>query len=651
MKSRGSIALIISVFLALSSFSYAFGESPTSARAGLNSDLIYFVMPDRYKDGDKSNDKGDGFNPTSTAFFHGGDLKGLTGTCTAGDDGLARIKKLGFTAIWLTPLVTQQPATPQGAGYHGYWGVDFLNVDPHLGTNKDLHDFIDCAKKMKLKVILDVVTNHTGDIIQYHEKQAYIPTQFASIKNPAWLNDLSNYHNVGDMSKCWGDGNCTKIGDFYGLDDLATEKETVWRGWADVYGKWIKDYGIAGFRVDTARHVDDNFFKNWIPLIRSSAKEVGISNFTVFGEVYEPNPIELMTYVRRNKIPTVLDFPFQRTATDFASGYSDAKVMANLFREDDLYTSATSSASNLVTFLGNHDMGRAGYIIETKKEQPANQLLARTKLAHALMYLSRGIPVVYYGDEVGMTGTGAGNDQLARQDMFTTKIDAWKVESRIGGKPVGNGNSFTATATSPMAEYLITLSKLRSKNPGLANARMQGRFAKNSVLVLSKDDAKEKREYVVAFNNSSKPQVVEINTATSSGGWKAILGRSSFRTDGSKLKFTIPALDTVVLKANKIIDKTSVFIGKIKISEDYLTGFFQAQAGLVSNDLLSVEFFYKSAAHPEWTSLGIDTNSPYSVYIDPLEFPGETLKVKAIATNSKGASFALPSAEITIPTP
>ena len=652
MKRKGSITLLAAFFLALSSLyslSYASGASVIGARAGLASDLIYFVMPDRYKDGDTSNDNGDGFDPTSTAFFHGGDLKGLTGTCTAGDDGLARIKKLGFTAVWLTPLVTQQPSTTHGAGYHGYWGVDFLNVDPHLGTNGDLTNFVACAKKLKMKVVLDVVTNHTGDIVKYQDQQAYVPAESANAKNPAWLNDLSNYHNVGDMSKCWGDGNCTKIGDFFGLDDLATEKESVWRGWGDVYGKWIKDYGISGFRVDTARHVDDEFFKNWSPLIQDAAKSIGISDFTLFGEVWEVNPVELMSYVRRNKIQTVLDFPFQRTATDFASGYSDAKVLANLFLSDDLYTSATSSANDLVTFLGNHDMGRSGYIIETKKEQPANQLVSRTKLANALMYLSRGIPVVYYGDEVGMTGTGAGNDQLARQDMFPTKIDAWKTEARIGGKPVGNGNSFVATHSNPIAQYMITLSQLRSKNPGLANAVMQTRYAKNSVLVLSKKDNKDKREYVVAFNNSTKPQTIQIGTATSSGGWRVILGKSTYTTSGSTLKLTVPALDTVVLKANKLIDKTEVKTGKIKVKEDYLTGFFQAVAGVMSNDLLSVEFFYKSSMTPEWSSLGVDTNAPYSVYIDPREHAGETLEIRALATNSKGASFALPSTEITIP--
>lgn len=652
MKRGGLVALLISAFLTFSLSSVpssASDPSATGARVGLASDLIYFVMPDRYKDGDLSNDGGDGFDPKSTAFFHGGDLKGLTGTCAAGDDGLARIKRLGFTAIWLTPLVTQQLSTPNGAGYHGYWGVDFLNVDPHLGSNEDLHKLVDCAKKLKLKVILDVVTNHTGDIIKYQDKQAYIPSDSINAKNPAWLNELSNYHNVGDMSNCWGEGNCTKIGDFYGLDDLVTEKESVWRGWGDVYGKWIKEYGISGFRVDTARHVDDQFFKNWSPLVDEAGKSAGIPNFTIFGEVWEVNPVELMSYVRRNKIQTVLDFPFQRTATDFASGFSDADVLANLFRSDDLYTSAASSANDLVTFLGNHDMGRSGYIIETKKIQPTNQLLSRTKLANALMYLTRGIPVVYYGDEVGMTGTGAGNDQLARQDMFATQIDDWKIERRIGGKPIGNGDSFTATDTNPIAQYLMTLSRLRSKNPGLANAFMQTRYAKKSVLVVSKRATNGKREYVVAFNNSTKPQMIQIGTATSAGGWKVILGKSSFTSNGTTLKLRVPALDTVVLRANRLINKAEVKLGKIKIKEDFLTGFYQAQAGIVSRDLLSVEFLSKSGGNSQWESLGADTNAPYSVYIDPQEHADETLEVKAVATNSKGATFALPSTKITIP--
>jgi glycosidase len=629
----------------------AASPSTPSDQVGLSKELIYFVFPDRYLNGDTSNDKFAGYDPRDTAFFHGGDLKGLTGTCSAGDNGLARIKKLGFTAVWVTPLVVQQKPTPYGAGYHGYWGVDFLNVDPHLGTKEEMVAFSECAKKLGLKLILDVVTNHTGDVIQYKEKEAFLPSDMVNAKNPAWLNDLSNYHNVGDMNSCWGEGSCMQLGDFYGLDDIATEKAVVYNGWADVYGKWIKDYGISGFRVDTARHVDDNFFKNWSPQINAAAQSVGINDFTIFGEVWDVNPINLMNYIRRNKIQTVLDFPFQRSAAEFASGYSDATTIENLFAYDDLYTTATTSASNMVTFLGNHDMGRAGKIIESKRINPATELLPRTLLGHSLMYLTRGIPSVYYGDEVGMTGTGSGSDQLARQDMFSTKVNIWKTEKRIGSSPIGTGNAFDITEKHPIAIHLKALANLRAANPGLSNATMQIRYAKDYLLAISKKDDVENREYVVAFNNSNKAIKATINTATSKGGWKLIMGKSSFKAAGEKVTITVPALSTVVLKANQKIDKTEVKVGKISSKLDFLTGYYETKASVTTKDLAKVTFFSRTASDQPWSSMGTDTNFPYIVYVDPLEYEGKSVQIKAEVINSKGARYELPSTTIVIPAP
>ena len=646
MKRKSALALFVSVFLSLSTIS--FGASPNSTKVGLSQDLIYFVMPDRYKDGDKKNNDNGGFNTSLTAFYHGGDLKGLTGTCEPGDDGLARIKSLGFTAVWLTPVITQQEAIGAGSGYHGYWGVDFLNVDPHLGTNADMAEFSKCAKKLGLKVILDVVTNHTGDVIKYLGNSPYIPAESKKLKNPAWLNDLNNYHNVGDMGSCWGVGNCTKLGDFYGLDDLATEKPVVYKGWADVYGKWISTYGISGFRVDTARHVDDKFFKNWSPLIQATANKSNIKDFTIFGEVFDYSTFNLMTYVRQNKIQTVLDFPFQAKATEYASGYSNAAALTALFENDDYYTSAQSSASNLITFLGNHDVGRAGYIISSKRIQPADQLLPRTNLANALMYFSRGIPVVYYGDEVGMTGTNSGKDQFARQDMFATDIEIWKNEVRIGGSPIGNGNSFTATSQSPVAQYLIKLAQIRKENPALANGPMLERFSKYALYVISKKDVVDNREYLVAFNNSDTDEVVEVTTATSSGGWSQILGTTDVVTNQSKVTFTVPALSTVVLKANSPIDQFATKFTKLTTSMDDLTGFYKVKAGISSKDFLSVEFFARNAGSTKWISQGVDTGSPYSIFLDPIDFPKKKIEIRAIARNSKGESFVLPIAKLTI---
>lgn len=641
---------MLSLTLLVSANSFAAEPPVETPKVGLAKDLIYFVLPDRYLNGDTTNDNYPGFNPKDTAFFHGGDLKGLTGTCLPGDNGLARIKSLGFTAVWLTPLVVQAQATPYSAGYHGYWGVDFLNVDPHLGTKQDLLAFVACAKTLKLKVILDIVTNHTADVIKYDDRTAYIPTESINLKNPSWLNDLSNYHNVGAMGDCWSDGPCIQYGDFFGLDDIATEKEVVYKGWADVYGQWIKDFGLSGFRVDTARHVDDEFFKNWSPLINAQAKEAGIENFTTFGEVYDVNPINLMNFVRRNKIQTVLDFPFQRTATEFASGYSDASAVESLFSYDDLYTSATSDASNLVTFLGNHDMGRAGKLIEATRINKPNELLPRTLLAHALMYLSRGIPTVYYGDEVGMTGSGNGTDQLARQDMFATKITMWKTEPRIGSNPIASGDSFAATDAHPIAKYLKALARLRADNPALANAQMQIRIAKDALFVISKKDEKENREYIVAFNNSTKAIKTSFSTATSYGGWKTLLGTGKPAAIKEKVRLIIPALSTVVLRANKVIDKIDVKVGKITSKLDFLSGYFETKASITSRDLLHVSFYARSDANSSWTLLGTDLNAPYSVYIDPLDFPGEDLELRVSATNSKGVVYELPHAKVSIPT-
>lgn len=649
MKRKSIIALFVYAFLSLSTIS--FGANINSPKVGLSQDLIYFVMPDRYKDGDKKNNDNGAFNTSLTSFYHGGDLKGLTGTCEPGDDGLARIKSLGFTAVWLTPVVTQQEAIGTGSGYHGYWGVDFLNVDPHLGTNADMLEFSKCAKKLGLKVILDVVTNHTGDVIKYRGNEAYIPAESRSLKNPAWLNDISNYHNVGDVGRCWGVGNCTKLGDFYGLDDLATEKPVVYKGWAEVYGNWISKYGITGFRVDTARHVDDNFFKNWSPLIKATAKKSGINDFTIFGEVFDYSTLNLMTYVRQNKIETVLDFPFQAKATEFASGYSNAPVLSALFENDDYYTSAQSSASNLVTFLGNHDVGRVGYIIASKRIQPAAQLVPRTNLANALMYFSRGIPVVYYGDEVGMTGSNSGKDQFARQDMFPTDIELWKNEPRIGGSPIGNGDAFTATSQSPIANYLIKLAEIRRENPALANGPMLERYSKYSLYVISKKDVVQNREYLVAFNNSDTDEIVEVTTATSGAEWTQILGTTDVTVNQNKVSFTVPALSTIVLKANSAINQFATKHTKLSTSVDDLTGFYKVKAGISSKDFLTVEFFARKAGSTRWVSQGVDTGAPYSIFIDPLDFPKKKIQLRATARNSKGESFVFPITNLTISTP
>ena len=631
--TRVFFACALAATAIFTSFASAATPSNLPGEVGLRQDLIYFVLPDRYRNGDPSNDTSPGFNPKNTAFFHGGDLKGLTGNCTD-DEGLARIKKLGFTAIWLSPLVVQQPPIKDGAGYHGYWGIDFTNVEPSLGTKNDLKNLSDCAKKLGLKLILDVVTNHTGDIIAYNNRTAYIPEQFKTIKNPAWLNDLTNYHNSGDIGRCWSSGSCIKNGDFYGLDDLATEKTTVYQGWADVYGSWISEYGFAGFRVDTARHLDDSFFKHWSPLISEKAKSSGIRDFTIFGEVWEQNPVVLMSYVRENKMQTALDFPFQRVATEYAAGSSDASVLKNLFSYDDYYISAQSSPANLVTFLGNHDMGRAAFMIRRARVNPESELLSRVQLANTLMYLSRGIPVTYYGDEVGILGSDNGNDQMARQDLFPTQVEKWKAEKRVVGEPIGEGDSFKGTFSNPIAQHLMALAQLRIENPALSNGPMQIRYAKESIFAFSKRESAGSQEYVVVLNNSPKRSSARFSTS-SLGGWELIFGAARISTDKSNISIDLEGLQFAVLKAKSPISASGVKISGLRIKEDFSSGYYNLSAKVSTQDLVQAEFFIRPMGSKKWTSLGTDFNSPFNVFINPKEFSGK-LQARVIVNNSNG---------------
>ena len=250
-----------------------------------------------------------------------------------------------------------------------------------------------------------------------------------------------------------------------------------------------------------------------------------------------------------------------------------------------------------------------------------------------------------------MTGSGSGSDQMARQDMFSTEVSIWKNEKRVGGQPIGNGDSFSITDSHPITEYLRKLARLRTSNPGLANASMQVRYAKDAALVISKKDETENREYLIAFNNSNKVKIVKVKTATSKSGWRTLLGKSSVKTKKELVTLSIPALSTVVLKANQKIDKTKFKIGKLSSALDFLTGYYETKLSVTSNDILKVKFYGRTSKDQPWISFGTDVSAPYSVYLDPLEFEGKTLEIRTEITNSKGEKLESASSTITIPAP
>ena len=189
----------------------------------------------------------------------------------------------------------------------------------------------------------------------------------------------------------------------------------------DIYKTWIGELGIDGFRIDTMKHVNDEFWQKFGPEVLAYAKSQGKDEFFMFGEVFDLSRPFTSTFTTRNTMQAVLDFPFQDAARNFASKGTPASQLGTFFRNDDWYTDADSNVYQLPTFLGNHDMGRIGFFVKADNSGATeSELLARDRLAHELMYFSRGNPVIYYGDEQGFTGTGG--DQVARQTMFASQV-------------------------------------------------------------------------------------------------------------------------------------------------------------------------------------------------------------------------------------
>jgi alpha-amylase len=651
-------------------------------------DRIYFVMTDRYANGDPSNDTGGvsgsrdltGYDPTSTAWFHGGDFAGLTGSCTDPRHGLARIKALGFDAVWVTPPVVNQVSQGDSGGYHGYWGLDFTRVDPHLGSNDDFANFVSCAHGLGMKVIVDVVVNHTGDVIQLQGGSTYAegsyrdchgkpfdPARYVggttfpclsarhmphvpfflpdgrTAKAPAWLNDPLNYHDRGDIDFSSCSQSCYEQGDFYGLDDLFTEKPVVEKGLAAIYAGWITRYRIDGFRVDTARHVNAGFFRLWVPQILAAARAAGVPDFQIFGEVPLTDSIELSSYVRNRGLPNVLDFPLQDAAAGYAAGGSSALAISQRLEDDDYFRGPDGSDPAPATFLGNHDMGRAAYQVQQQGFGiSGDELLQRVLLGYDLLYFLRGAPVVMYGDEVGMLGTGG--DQQAREDMFPTQVEEWKTQPRVGSPPIGDGSSFDVT-DNPIEIRLRRLGRLRDQNPALATGASIVRYAKGGLLAVSRIDAAARREYLALFNNGTAPTTIVVPTSTPSATWGALFGDAGPMTSdpAGRLTVTVPSEDALLLAAAEPIPQTPASPPRLVVRGDGLSSLWSVTARVGGSAPVSVAFAVRRAGSKTWTRLDVDDSPPYRAFLDPTRFRDrERVQLVAIARGLDGGTAVSP---------
>lgn len=658
---------------------------------------FYFVMPDRFANGDKANDKGGltgsrlstGYDPTDKGFYQGGDLKGLT-------KRLDYIKKLGTTSIWMAPIFKNRPVQGTGAnasaGYHGYWITDFTQVDPHFGTNKDLKTLISQAHAKGMKVFFDVITNHTADVVDYQEKSygylskgafpyltkdgrpfddadyaaggrkfpsvdagsfPYTPKVTSDSKVPAWLNDPTMYHNRGDSTYA---GESTTYGDFSGLDDLWTERPEVVHGMEKIYERWVKDFAIDGFRIDTVKHVDLPFWTQWATALDKYAAAHGRKHFFMFGEVYSADTSITSPYVTQGRLDATLDFPFQDAARAYASQGGSAQRLAGVFGDDYKYTTDKANAYEQVTFLGNHDMGRIGYFLKQDNPKATDaEVLKKDELANELMFLSRGNPVVYYGDEQGFTGSGGDKD--ARQTMFASKVADYLDDDEIGTDRTHASDSYDTSA--PLYREIAALSKLRKANPALTDGVQTERYAADGagVYAFTRTDAKTGQEYVVAFNNADETKTATFATGSAGMAYHGVYGaKDSLTTDGDrKLTVTVPAASAVVYKAAGPLDRPATKPSlTLKAPDTGATGTVEVTAGVDGGQLNRV-VFAAQVGGGRWRTLGTADHAPYKVtQAIGADVPaGTALRYKAVVVDSAGhvASATASSTTGTPPAP
>lgn len=506
-------------------------------------EVFYFVLPDRFQNGDMSNDLGaaegdvkralsrGGLDKTHKGMFHGGDLAGLT-------EKLPYLDNMGISAIWLTPILRNQAMQADSSGYHGYWILDFTEIDPHLGSNAELQNFIDQAHKRNIKVFFDIITNHTADVIKYKECHGddglgwlikdgkdcpfkslaqlakgdkytpLIPQGNEQLKTPSWLNGIDAYHNQGDS---FWEGESALRGDFSGLDDLDTESGVVVKGMIEIYKDIIDEFKPDGFRIDTVKHVNIEFWQEFSPALMSHAKKIGIENFFMYGEVYSFDPEFLSTFTQEGKLPSVLDFAFQKSVENVLVDQQGTDVLATLFAQDHFYKTEQGDANQLVNFTGNHDMGRFAFLLRNSQfNYTESEQIQRNLLANAIMYFSRGVPVVYYGDEQGFVGDGG--DQASRQDMMPSKVASYNDDNLLATNKTTADDNFDTSHL--FYQTYAKFADLYQQNVALRFGEQSTLYSedKPGLFAIERDFklAKNAQKLMIVFNTATKAKSMKV---------------------------------------------------------------------------------------------------------------------------------------------
>jgi glycosidase len=494
--------------------------------------VIYLIMPDRFANGDPTNDEPSEFKGShdraNPRAYHGGDLRGIK-------SHLPYLKDLGITTIWLTPIVKNGAAQD----YHGYGAVDLYAVDPHLGTLRNYQELVEAAHQQHMKVFFDAVPNHVGPLNPWVKDPPTAdwfhgtPEHHLSSSSP-WKESfygpdeskeqahdpfelLVDPHTPPLLRKNLTDGWFFDV-----LPDMNTENPLVVQYLTQNSVWWAEISGLDGYRLDTFPYVPRTFWAQWHAELRTIYPRL-----STIGEVFHPNPTVTSFFVGGRKgwdgvdtqLTTVFDYPVYFALRDVLLKDAPAARLANILRQDSLYP----HPELLVPFFANHDVRRfAG---------APGVTTAKLKLAYGLTLTLRGVPQLYYGDEIGMPG---GGDPDNRRDF-------------PGGWTEDLKNAFTregrTSEEEAIFEYVQTLLRLRREHDALRGGKLWHLVSDESSYVFLRESDEEK--LVVAFHNGKSPRELTLGLQDTPGkqatAISALFGEGQADVAGQQLRLRLPA--------------------------------------------------------------------------------------------------------------
>lgn len=518
-------------------------REPTAQRfRGLNSDdILYLIMPDRFANGDPANDE-PAESPGShdrgmPRSWHGGDLRGVR-------EHISYFKELGVTTLWLTPVVTNSGKQD----YHGYSATDLYAIDPHLGTLDDYKSLASELRQQQMKLFFDAVPNHVGPLHPWVREpplpdwfhgtaQSHLKS-FSPVKN-SFYGKLDSANVANDPFEALADPHATVAmrqnltdGWFFGiLPDLNTENPTVAKYLLQNSIWWVETAGLDGLRVDTFPYVPRRFWEQWHAGLRRI-----YPNLTTIGEVFHPDPVVTSFFAGGRKrwdgidtgVSTVFDFPLFSAMREVLVHGAPAGQIANVLRQDSLYP----HPEWLIPFFANHDVPR----MASETQSSPEKLLC----AFGLTLTLRGIPELYYGDEIGMTG---GSDPENRHDF----PGGWREDSK---------NAFEETGRTLEQQRIFSavksLLKLRREHAALRTGKLFHVFSDDQLYLFVRQNDEER--LLVVFNNSAKTQALNIaqpKTPLEDALRSTLLyGRATSETNGLELKISAPPQSVSIFSLN-----------------------------------------------------------------------------------------------------